>query len=145
MIIGLKYKIRNKMIRKLFIGVAILLMASPFKVNSQNVGELKEGVFVQKSGVRYSYSGKTFTEIYSILTDSVVYRFGLEFKSSDSSFVRKVTLDSYDRKVYDMINRSSDTAINNQEKLSKETVEFLQRRNYRDIWILFKTYEVLKK
>lgn len=107
--------------------------------------ELKDGVAVSKSGVRYSYSGKTYTEIYDVVTDSMVYRFGLEFRSADSSFVRRVPMDGCVRSVYDMMKQTTEQAFRTQEENRKATIEFLNRyRTSPEVWFLFKLYGILK-
>lgn len=107
--------------------------------------ELKDGVDVSKSGIMYSHSGKTFTEIYEVVTDSMVYRFGLEFRSADSSFVRKVPMESYTREFYDIMKVTTEQALENQENARKETIEFLNRyRTSPEVWLLFKLHGLLK-
>lgn len=96
----------------------------------------KEGVYVHRSGTRYS--GKTYTEIYDVITDSVVNRFGLEFRSADSSFVRKVPMEGITRKLYDRMKADTDSTIRNQERMRKETIEFINgyRASY-EVWLYF--------
>ena len=103
--------------------------------------QLKEGVYVHRSGTRYS--GKTYIEIYDVVTDSIVYGFGLEFKS-DSTFIRRVLLESCDRKVYDMMNGVTERVLSEQEKRRKETIEFINsyRASY-EVWLYFKSLEIL--
>ena len=81
---------------------------------------LKEGVYVHRSGTRYS--GKTYTEIYDVVMDSVANRFGLEFRSADSSFVRKVPMEGTTRRLYDQMKSDADSIVNNQERMRKETI-----------------------
>lgn len=97
---------------------------------------LKEGTYVHKSGTRHS--GRTYTEIYEVITDSVVNRFGLEFRS-DSTFLRGVPMDGTTRKLYDQMNSDTEFVLRNQERLRKETVEFLNRyRTSYGVWFYFK-------
>lgn len=104
--------------------------------------ELPDGVSISKSGTRYSR--KTYTEIYDAVTDSIVYRFGLEFKY-DGTFVGRVPMENCDRKVYDMMRETTERMIAEQEELRKGTIEFLNRcRTSPEVWLLFKLYEVLK-
>lgn len=115
------------------------------KLDSVSGIELKDNTYVIKEGYRYSYSGKTYTEIYNVLTDSMVYRFGLEFRSSDSTFIRKVPMDGCVRNVYNMMKATTEWTLKNQETARKETVEFLNRyRTSPEVWFMFKIYGVLK-
>lgn len=103
---------------------------------------LKEGVYVHRSGTRYS--GKTYTEIYDVITDSVVNRFGLEFRSADSSFVRKVPMEGTTRRLYDQMKSDADSIVNNQERMRKETIEFINRyRTSYEVWLYFKVLGIL--
>lgn len=97
---------------------------------------LKEGAYVHKSGIRYS--GKTYTEIYEVITDSVVNRFGLEFRS-DSTFLRRVPMEGITRELYDRMNSDVASTVSSQERLRKETIEFLNRyRTSYEVWFYFK-------
>lgn len=112
------------------------------KLDTRSGIELKDGVSIYKSGTRYS--GKTYTEIYEAVTDSVVYRFGLEFKS-DGTFVRRVPMENCDRKVYDMMHETTERVFAEQEERRKGTIEFLNRyRTSPEVWFLFKLYGILK-
>lgn len=103
---------------------------------------LKEGVYVHRSGTRYS--SKTYTEIYDVITDSVVNRFGLEFRSADSSFVRKVPMEGTTRRLYDQMKSDADSIVNNQERMRKETIEFINRyRTSYEVWLYFKVLGIL--
>ena len=103
---------------------------------------LKEGVYVYRSGTRYS--GKTYTEIYDVVTDSVVNRFGLEFRSADSSFVRKVPMEGTTRRLYDQMKSDADSIVNNHERMRKETIEFINRyRTSYEVWLYFKVLGIL--
>lgn len=111
------------------------------KLDSLSGITLKEGVSISKSGTRYS--GKTYTEIYEVITDSIVYRFGMEFKS-DSTFIRRVPMDGCDRKVYDMMNGTTERVLSEQEKRRKETIEFINRyRTSYEVWMYFKILGIL--
>lgn len=102
----------------------------------------KEGVYVHRSGTRYL--GKTYTEIYDVITDSVVNRFGLEFRSADSSFVRKVPMEGTTRRLYDQMKSDEDSIVNNQERMRKETIEFINRyRTSYEVWLYFKVLGIL--
>lgn len=99
---------------------------------------------IVRNGTHYARS--TFIEIYEVITDSIVYSFGLEYKYSDSSFVRKVQRPSCDRKIYDMMKATSEQAARNQEKSRKETIEFLNRhRASEEVWRMFKLYGLIKE
>lgn len=98
---------------------------------------LKEGAYVHKSGTRYS--GKIYTEIYEVITDSVVHRFGMEFRSADSTFLRRVPMEGTTRELYDRMNLDVASTVANQERLRKETIEFLNRyRTSYEVWFYFK-------
>lgn len=113
------------------------------KLDSLSGIALKEGVSIFKSGTRYS--GKTYTEIYEVITDSIVYRFGMEFKS-DSTFIKRVPMDSCDRKVYDMMNRTTEKVLSEQESNRKETIEFLNRyRTSYEVWLYFKLLGIIRR
>ena len=85
------------------------------------------------------YSGRTYTEIYEVITDSVVNRFGLEFRSADSTFVRRVPMDGITRELYDRMNSDVTSTVASQERLRKETIEFLNRyRTSYEVWLYFK-------
>lgn len=106
--------------------------------------QLKEGVYVHRSGTRYS--GKTYIEIYDVVTDSVVNRFGLEFRSADSSFVRKVPMEGITRRLYDQMKSDADSIVNNQERMRKETIDMINRyRTSPEVWLHFKLLEALDK
>lgn len=104
----------------------------------------KEGVYVHRSGTRYS--GKTYTEIYDVITDSVVNRFGLEFRSADSSFVRKVPMEGITRELYDRMKADTDSTIRNQERMRKETIKFINgyRASY-EVWLYFNLFGIFGK
>lgn len=107
--------------------------------------KIKDDVSVHKSGVRYSPLGKTYTEIYEVVTDSIVHRFGLEFRSSDSTFIRRVFMDDYNRAFYDMLRRGDEQVRREREKDRKATVDFLNRYNTSpEVWFLFMKYKILK-
>lgn len=133
--------------KKLFL-IAVICVASVLGYgqakDSVNIS-LKEGVSVKKSGVQDSPGGKYYTEIYEVITDSVVYQFGLEFRS-DSTFYRKVQMGSINRKLYDDMAARTSKMVAEQERLRKETIEFVNRfRTSYEVWLLFKLYNVLKK
>lgn len=102
----------------------------------------KEGVYVHRSGTYHSR--KTYTEVYDVVTDSVVNRFGLEFRSADSSFVRKVPMEGTTRRLYDQMKSEADSIVNNQERMRKETIEFIDRyRTSYEVWLYFKVLGIL--
>lgn len=104
---------------------------------------LKEGVYVRRSGT--VLGRKTYTEIYEVVTDSIVNRFGLEFRY-DSTFVRRVHMDGINRKLWDRMNADIDFVLSNQERLRKETVEFLDRyRTSYEVWLYFKLLGIFGK
>lgn len=112
----------------------------------QDTVTLKDGVHVHKAGICYSHSGRTYTEIYEVVTDSIVHRFGLEFRSADSSFVRKVPMTGYDRKFYDMMKRTTEQVLVEQEEREKETIEFINRyRTSPEVWLYFKLLGIFGK
>lgn len=128
--------------------VLLALMLITVRLYSQDATKeisLKDSTFIVKSSIEYSHSGKTYTEIYEVVTDSIVYRFGLMFRSSDSTFVRRVPKDSYTREFYDIMKRETEWMIRNQENARKETIDFLNRyRTSPEVWFLFNLYKVLK-
>lgn len=105
---------------------------------------LKEGAYVHRSGIRYS--GKTYTEIYDVITDSIVHRFGMEFRSADSTFVRKVPMEGTTREVYDRMKSDAEFVLHNQERMRKETIEFINRygASY-EVWFYFKMLNILER
>lgn len=105
---------------------------------------IKTEAYIHKSGIRYS--GKTYIEIYDVVTDSVVHRFGLEFCSADSSFIRKIPMEGTTRKFYDQMQSDSNFIINNQERLRKETIEIINRFNTSyEVWFYFKVLGIFGK
>ena len=112
----------------------------------QDTVALKEGVYVYRSGTRYSYSGKTYIEVYEVITDSIVYRFGMEFRSSDSTFVRKVPMEGTIRALYDRMKSDTEFVLRNQEPMRKATIEFINRyRTSYEVWLHFKLLGILRK
>lgn len=107
---------------------------------------IADGVNVHRSGTRYSHSGRTYTEIYEVITDSIVHRFGLEFRSADSSFVRKVPMEGTTRKLYDQMKSDMEFVLRNQERMRKETIEFINRyRTSPEVWLYFKLLGIFGK
>lgn len=106
---------------KRFIAFGLLL----FSIVSYGQSPEVMDAYIRRAGTRYSHSGRTYTEIYEVLTDSIVYSFGMEFRSADSSFVRKVPMESCSRKTYDMMQKNTEEAISKQEEMRKETLKFL--------------------
>lgn len=128
--------------KKIMIVMALLASAVcygqdklPDKIQQDTVA-LKEGVYVHRAGTRYSR--KTYTEIYEVITDSVVNIFGLEFRS-DSTFLRRVPMEGTTRKLYDRMKSDADFVASNQERLRKETIEAINsyRTSY-EVWVYFK-------
>lgn len=109
----------------------------------QDTVALKEGVYVHRAGIRYSR--KTYTEIYEVITDSVVNRFGLEFRS-DSIFLRRVPMEGTTRKLYDRMKSDADFVDSNQERLRKETIEVINsyRTSY-EVWAYFKLLGIFRR
>ena len=107
---------------------------------------LKEGVYVHRSGTRYSHSGRTYMEIYDVITDSIVHRFGMEFRSVDSTFVRKVSMGGTTRALYDRMKSDMEFVLRNQERMQKETIEFINGyRTSHEVWSYFKLLGILRK
>lgn len=104
--------------------------------------ELKDGVDVHRVGTEYTRN--TYTEIYEILTDSIVYRFGLVY-SKDSTFIKREQRDGIIRKLYDQMKRIDAYVERNQEQRRKETEEFMDsyRASY-EVWSYFRLLGVLK-
>lgn len=136
--------------RKIFILLAFTISVS---LNGQDIFperakqefrkvELKEGVNVHHVGTEYTRN--TYTEIYEILTDSIVYRFGLVY-SKDSTFIKREQRDGTIRKLYDQMKYIDAYVERSQEQRRKETEEFVNsyRASY-EVWSYFKLLGVLK-
>lgn len=104
--------------------------------------ELKDDVYVHHAGTEYTRN--TYTEIYEILTDSIVYRFGLVY-SKDSTFIKREQRDGIIRKLYDQMKYIDAYVERNQEKRRNETEEFIDsyRASY-EVWSYFRLLGVLK-
>lgn len=104
---------------------------------------LKEGVIIRRGGT--TYTSKTYTEIYEVITDSIVHRFGLEFRN-DSTFVRRVPMEGTNRKLYDRMQSDIQDMKAHQEQARKETIEFLNgyRASY-PVWLYFKFLGIFGK
>lgn len=119
---------------------------SPEKFKQDTTLTLCEGVNVCRAGTQYPRSGKTYVEIYEVLTDSLVMRFGMEFRISDSTFIRKVPMSSVDRKFYDQLKAETESIIRNQESYRKKTIEFINsnRASY-EVWSYFKLLGIIEE
>ena len=100
-----------------------------------------------KDSVHYAgteYTRNTYTDIYEILTDSIVYRFGLVYYK-DSTFIKREQRDGIARKFYDQMKRIDAYVERCQEQRRKETEEFVNsyRESY-EVWSYFKLLEILK-
>ena len=84
--------------------------------------EFKDGVDVHHVGTENTRN--TYTEIYEILTDSIVYRFGLVY-SKDSTFIKREQRDGTVRKLYDQMKRIDAYVERSQEQRRNETAEFV--------------------
>lgn len=136
--------------RKIFVMLALVISATlkgqntiPKKAEQDcRKVELKDGVNVLHAGT--SYTRNTYTEIYEILTDSIVYRFGLVY-SKDSTFIRREQREGTVRKLYDQMKRIDAYVERNQERHRKETEEFVNfhRASY-EVWSYFKLLGILK-
>lgn len=99
---------------------------------------LEKGASISKYGVMGSPTGRTYTEIYEVVTDSIVYRFGMEFKA-DSTFVRLFPMQNCDRKFYDSMKRETERVLAEQDEMREETIEFINRyRTSYEVWKYFK-------
>lgn len=136
--------------RKIFV---ILVLAISVVVNAQDAMpkkakqdcrkvELKDCVNVHHVGTEHTQN--TYTEIYEILTDSIVYRFGLVY-SKDSTFIKREQRDGTVRKLYDQMKRIDAYVERSQEQRRKETEEFVNsyRASY-EVWSYFKLLGILK-
>ena len=136
--------------RKIFVMLALVISAT---LKGQNTipkraeqdcrkVELKDGVNVLHAGT--AYTRNTYTEIYEILTDSIVYRFGLVY-SKDSTFIKREQREGTVRKLYDQMKRIDAYVERNQERHRKETEEFVNfhRASY-EVWSYFKLLGILK-
>ena len=135
--------------RKLFITLAMVVSVSlmgqdvmPQKARQDKKIVLKDDVNVHRAGTEYTKN--TYTEIYEVLTDSMVYRFGMVY-SKDSIFIKREQRDGINRKFYDQMQRDIQETIANQERHRKETEEFLNsyRASY-EVWSYFKLLGILK-
>ena len=103
----------------------------------------KEACIIKEGGYGTS---STYTEIYMVVTDSIVYRFGLKFRSSDSSFIKKVPMEPYSRRFYDQMQAANERAKRTQEQRRKETIEFINGyRSSPEVWLQFQILEALDK
>lgn len=136
--------------RKIFVILALVISVA---VNGQDAMpkrakqecrkvELKDGVDVHHVGTEHTRN--TYTEIYEILTDSIVYRFGLVY-SKDSTFIKREQRDGTVRKLYDQMKRIDDYVERSQEQRRNETEEFINsyRASY-EVWSYFKLLGILK-
>lgn len=134
--------------RKVFV---ILALAISVAVSGQDImpkkakhdcikDELKDSVHYAGT----EYTRNTYTDIYEILTDSIVYRFGLVYYK-DSTFIKREQRGGITRKFYDQMKRDTQEMIANQERRRKETEEFINsyRASY-EVWSYFKLLEILK-
>lgn len=120
----------------------LLGIAASVQVDSLHM-EVKDGVQILKSGVQYSL--RTFTEIYEVLTDSLVYRFGMEYRISDSTFIRRRPMSGYSRKLYDEMQSETKRILEKQEEIREQTIEFINRnRASSEVWMYFQTLDILK-
>lgn len=136
--------------RKIFILLAFAISASlhgqdifPERAKQEcRKVELKEGVNVHHVGTEYTRN--TYTKVYEILTDSIVYRFGLVY-SKDSTFIKREQREGTVRKLYDQMKRIDAYVERSQEQRRKETEEFVNsyRASY-EVWSYFKLLGVLK-
>ena len=136
--------------RKIFVMLALVISVTlkgqntipkRAKQNCRKV-ELKDGVDVHHAGTEYTRN--TYTEIYEILTDSIVYRFGLVY-SNDSTFIKREQRDGTVRKLYNQMKRIDAYVERSQEQRRKETEEFVNfyRASY-EVWSYFKLLGILK-
>lgn len=136
--------------RKIF---AILALVISVAVNGQDIMpkrakqdcrkvELKDCVDVHHVGTEHTRN--TYTKIYEILTDSIVYRFGLVY-SKDSTFIKREQRDGTIRKLYDQMKRIDTYVERSQEQRRNETEEFINSywASY-EVWSYFKLLGVLK-
>lgn len=136
--------------RKIFFMLALAISVA---VNGQDIMpkrakqdcrkvELKDGVDVHHVGTEHTRN--TYTEIYEILTDSIVYRFGLVY-SEDSTFIKREQRDGTIRKLYDQMKRIDTYVERSQEQRRNETEEFVNsyRASY-EVWSYFKLLGILK-
>lgn len=136
--------------RKIFV---ILALAISVAVNAQDAMpkkakqeyrkvELRDSVNVHHVGTEHTQN--TYTEIYEVLTDSIVYRFGLVY-SKDSTFIKREQRDGTVRKLYDQMKRIDAYVERSQEQRRKETEEFVNsyRASY-EVWSYFKLLGILK-
>ena len=136
--------------RKIFVILALTISVAvngqdiPLKKAKQDCRkiEFKDGVNIHHVGTEHTQN--TYTEIYEILTDSIVYRFGLVY-SKDSTFIKREQRDGTVRKLYDQMKRIDAYVERSQEQRRKETEEFVNfYRAYYEVWSYFKLLGILK-
>lgn len=135
--------------RKLFIillvGVSAICIAQdsiPIKANHDVKVSIKDGVNIHRSGTEYH--GDTYTEVYEVITDSIVHRFGMVF-SKDSTFIKRESRDGIIRSFYDEMQRNDKWVMENKDIWQEETEYFIKtyRASY-EVWSYFKLLGILK-
>lgn len=135
--------------RKLFIiilvGMSMMCMAQdkiPTKAKHDVRVSIKDGVNIHRSGTEYH--GDTYTEVYEVITDSIVHRFGMVF-TKDSAFIKREQRDGIIRSFYDEMQRNDKWVMENKDAWQKETEDFIQsyRASY-EVWCYFKLLGILR-
>lgn len=123
---------------------AVCYCQEPLGKSEQCDSILNKEACIIKEGC--SGTPSTYTEIYMVVTDSIVYRFGLKFWSADSSFIKKVPMEPYSRRFYDQMQADKERAKRTQEQRRKETIEFINGyRSSPEVWLQFQILEALDK
>lgn len=135
--------------RKLFItilvGMSTMCMAQDkiaAKAKHDVRVSIKDEANIHRSGTEYH--GDTYTEVYEVITDSVVHRFGMVF-TNDSTFIKCEQRDGITRSLYDEMERLDKWVMKNKDSWQKETEDFIQsyRASY-EVWCYFKLIGILK-
>lgn len=135
--------------RKLFIiilvGTSMLCLAQdkiPTKAKYDVSVSIKDGVNIHRSGTEYH--GDTYTEVYEVITDSIVHRFGMVF-TKDSTFIKREQRDGIIRSFYDEMQHNDKWVMDNKDTWQKETEYFIKsyRESY-EVWWYFKLLGILK-
>ena len=132
--------------KKIIFAMALLASFSCYGQSNKSVQDTALLKNVHYAGRQWSHTGKYYTEIYEVLTDTLVHRFGLRFLSADSSFVKKVPMDGINRRLYDQMKADMEYVSEHQEEMRKETIDMINRhRTSPEVWLYFEALELLGK
>lgn len=132
--------------KKIIFTMALLASVACYGQGNKSVQDTALLKNVRYAGRQWSHTGKYYTEIYEMLTDTLVHRFGLKFLSADSSFVEKVPMNGINRRLYDQMKADMEYVSEHQEEMRKETIDMINRyRTSPEVWLHFKALELLDK